>query len=326
MKNLENKSETKIATHILKNIMQFRRMMSSNKICSADFCEPCSAPHLQKIISLISQNKPITFVLPAFPGKSPNPAKVLGPLPDKGEQIALNFLNDLCNRVREYYAPGAKLILCSDGRVFGDVIGMNEDDITTYQSELERMIQNSSFTNLSIFTLDAFWKTKDFSEKRHQLMEQYSEALEVLQERVRNGNKEYANSEEEESHRIYCGITRFLVEDSMHPGQQKSRNAIQKDCRVKAYEVIRRSNAWSNLISEYFPEAVRLSIHPQTCGAKKLGIKLIETNENWMTPWHGVAVETAKGFVLMKRSEAENLGAQIIQDETGRASHYKLAA
>jgi pyoverdine/dityrosine biosynthesis protein Dit1 len=122
---------------------------------------------------------------------------------------------------------------------------------------------------------------------------------------------------------MYCGITRFLFEDSIQPGQTKSRTVIQKESRAKAYEVIRRSNAWSELIAERFPKAVRLSIHPQTCGARKLGIRLIG-NESWMTPWHGVAVDTKEGFVLLKRSQAEELGAQLVYCSNGQPSHYKL--
>ena len=69
--------------------------------------------------------------------------------------------------------------------------------------------------------------------------------------------------------------------------------------------------------------AVRLSIHPQTCGAKKLGIRLIG-NESWMTPWHGVALETKRGYVLIKRSQAIEMGAELIYDSSGHPSHYKL--
>ena len=33
-------------------------------------------PHLSNVVAAILENRPITFVLPAFPGKSPNPSKV----------------------------------------------------------------------------------------------------------------------------------------------------------------------------------------------------------------------------------------------------------
>ncbi|MHB2019535.1 MAG: L-tyrosine/L-tryptophan isonitrile synthase family protein, partial [Candidatus Xenobia bacterium] len=129
-----------------------------------------------------------------------------------------------------------------------------------------------------------------------------------------------------ELNRLYCGITRFLVEDATTPGQTKSRNAIQKECRTRAYQVIQRSQAWSAVVEQHFPEAVRLSIHPHGCGAGKLGIHFIETAEgdSWMTPWHAVALEMEEGrFILTKRSAAEALGARLVI-KGGRNSHYTL--
>jgi L-tyrosine isonitrile synthase len=311
---------TELATKLLADVMQHRRM--AGPTACGPSCTECSAPHLAKVISAIEQGKPITFVLPAFPGKSPNPAKVLGTLPDMAERRALEFLGQLCERVRQVYAPGARVILCSDGRVFSDAVGMREEDVTAYQREISRMIQELSLDCISTFNLDDVYVGQSFAEMRSQLMEQYGAPLEALQAKVREG-KVPGNRESEEANRMYCGITRFLVEDAMHPGQTQSRTSIQKECRVRAYEVIQKSNAWSELIAERFPDAVRLSIHPQACGAKKLGIRLMEA-DSWMTPWHGVAVEVSGKFVLLKRSQAEALGARMVQT-AGRPSHYELA-
>jgi pyoverdine/dityrosine biosynthesis protein Dit1 len=312
----------KLARDILKKILQFRRSPNSHPICDLT-CPSCQSPHLSKVISAIRTAKPITFVLPAFPGKSPNLSKVFGPLPDMAEQLALQFLEQLCDRIREIYEPGAQIILCSDGRVFSDIVGMREADVTHYQHELDKMIDDLGIKALSTFNLDELCESKDFIQVRRELMETFGSPLEVLREKVLRGSKPFGRPEDEEAHRMYCGITRFLVEDSTFPGQTKSRSAIQRECKTKAYEVIRRSNAWSELISQRFPEAVRLSIHPQTCGSKKLGIILVGT-ESWMTPWHGVAVKTNEDFVLLKRTEAESLGAQVIFSEEGRPSHFEL--
>ena len=43
-----------------------------------------------------------------------------------------------------------------------------------------------------------------------------------------------------------------------------------------------------------------------------------------MTPWHGVALETKEGYVLLKRNKAIEMGAELIYDSSGRPSHYKL--
>lgn len=321
----DNALHAKIAEKIFTEIMNYRRLPKHSKSCSGSKCQLCSSLHFPKIISAIERREAVTFVLPAFPGKSPNPDKVLGHLPDFAEQLSLDFLGQLCERVKSFYSQGIKIILCSDGRVFSDVVGMKESNVTAYQAELNRLIEEMSLSDISTFNLDDFYGELSFIQMRDELMKTYGKSLDFLKHKVRNGSKSSASPDELEANRMYCGITRFLLEDSMHPGQTKSRTAIQKDSRFRAYEVIRRSNAWSDLIADRFPEAVRLSIHPQTCGAKKFGIRLVG-NDPWITPWHGVAVETKNDYILLKRREAENLGAELVYCSLGRPSHYKLMA
>lgn len=327
---LERDLNYKLAQEILKHVLQFRRTHSVHSSCDST-CDSCQSPHLAKVIAAVQAAKSIVFVLPAFPGKSPNLSKVLSPLPDMAEQLALQFLQQLCEKIKNIYAPGAKIILCSDGRVFSDIIGMREGNVTSYQQELDKMISELGLSYISTFNLDAFAegdekgedKSKDFVQMRRQLMKDFGTPLELLREKVLRGSKPSCHAEDEDANRMYCGIARFLVEDATFPGQTKSRSTIQKECREKAYQVINRSNAWSELISQRFPEAVRLSIHPQACGSKKLGISLVGT-DSWMTPWHGVAVKTNKDFKLLKRAEAETLGAQLVFSASGRPSHFEL--
>lgn len=314
---------TEIANKILIEIMNYRRIPKINESCGGSNCSKCVSLYLPKILYAVKMNQPITFVLPAFPGKSPNPNKVLGPLPDYAEQLSLKFLGELCNQIKKYYLPGMKIILCSDGRVFSDIIGMSEENITAYQMELSKLIAELSLNDITTFNLDEFYGKTNFTQMRDMLMKNYGKSLDNLKCHIRNGAQALSTPEELEANRIFCGITRFLFEDSIYPGQTKARSVIQKESRLKAYEVIRRSNAWSELIAEHFPLAVRLSIHPQSCGSKKLGIRLIG-NESWMTPWHGVVVETNGTHVLMKRFEAEALGAELIFSAVGRPSHYKV--
>ncbi len=318
-----SESAVKTAERILAEIMTYRRVAETNKSCGDSACQACSSSHLPNIVSSIQAGKAVTFVLPAFPGKSPNLEKVLGHLPDYAEKISLDFLGKLCQRIKKYYSPGIKIILCSDGRVFSDVVGMLESHVTSYQLELSRLIEEMSLSDISTFNLDEIYNDLSFNQMRDELMKSYGKSLDFLKHRVRNGATALGTPDEQEALSMYRGITRFLFEDSIYPGQTKSRSAVQKESRSKAYEVIRRSNAWSELIAERFPEAVRLSIHPQACGAKKLGIRLVG-NESWMTPWHGVAVETKAGFVLLKRSEAEALNAELIYSLDGQPSHYVL--
>lgn len=61
----------------------------------------------------------VEMCLPAFPFKSANKVyKVLGSLPDKAEDIALERLDTMCIRIGEIYAPGARCTIISDGVVY----------------------------------------------------------------------------------------------------------------------------------------------------------------------------------------------------------------
>lgn len=310
-----------ISQTIMSEFMKFRRT-AKHQQCGVN-CVKCISAHYFKVLAAVEKGEPVLFALPAFPGKSPNPEKVLGHLPDYAEILALKFLGSLCTRVKEYYSPGIKIILCSDGRVFSDVIGIKEIHISAYQKEIERLINVMGLSDIVTFHLDDFYTNLSFSQMRDELMKKHGQSLGYLKHKVKNGGALNANLEEQEANRLYCGITRFLCEDSTYEGQSLSRSAIQKKSRSRAYEVIRRSQAWGDFLEERFPQAVRLSIHPQGCGSKKLGIRLIG-NESWITPWHGVAVKTFDGHILLKRSEAEALGAELIHDDSGNASHYQL--
>jgi pyoverdine/dityrosine biosynthesis protein Dit1 len=303
--------------------MQYRRFSGPEAKCATSPCQKCVGPHLSKVISAIELGLPITLVLPAFPGKSPNRTKVLGILPDMAERRALEFLQQLCDQIKRYYSPGARIILCADGRVFSDIVGMRDEDVTAYQLELSKMIAELGLVSISTFNLDELYNELSFDQMRTQLMKNHGEHLEIFQSAVSRGGKDKDCSvDDKEAHRLYCGITRFLLEDATFPEQKKSRTALQKECRSRAYEVVQRSKAWGELVGMQFPDAVRLSIHPQTCGAKKLGIRLIEP-DNWLTPWHGVAVDVGGRFMLFKRSQAEELGARLVHRD-GRPCHYVL--
>jgi hypothetical protein len=73
-----------------------------------------------KFLSVIDQfvmaGRRVEACLPAFPFKSANKVyKVLGTLPDKAEELALERLNTMCTRIKQVYKPGARITIISDG-------------------------------------------------------------------------------------------------------------------------------------------------------------------------------------------------------------------
>lgn len=67
----------------------------------------------------VERCEPVRLLLPGFPFKSPNAKdKVLGTLPDLGEELALSHLNGLCDNIASVYDHGAEVHICSDGLVY----------------------------------------------------------------------------------------------------------------------------------------------------------------------------------------------------------------
>lgn len=74
---------------------------------------------LDIINKFVEAGKPIRMCMPAFPFKSANKVyKVLGILPDRAEEAALEYMNTMCTEINAVYRPGAKLLIISDGLVY----------------------------------------------------------------------------------------------------------------------------------------------------------------------------------------------------------------
>lgn len=276
-------------------------------------------PHVEKVIRCIQRGEPVKLVLPAFPAKSPSRRKTLGHLPDLGEEIAFDNLCTLCNRIADVYPVGAKMVVCSDGRVFADIVRIPDQDVTEYNNAMRRYVQNKGMHNIEFFDLDDVYpNVKDFGVLREDLMIIYGEALSSLQKRCRT---------EESAGEMYRGIVRFMFEDFSGIGEfaGMSRNAIQNAARLAAYRVIQRSNAWGRLLVQHLPDAVRLSIHPQFRVSEKIGINLVGATDCWATPWHSVVLKEGDKVSLVPRSRAEEMNAALIF-RNGRPSHFELHA
>lgn len=304
------------AERILRTLFRHRRLQPGAGACAENPCEQCLGLHLPKVRRFVAGNEPVHLLLPAFPAKSPNSSKVLGSLPDMAEELALDFLEGVCREIREFYAPGARVTVCSDGRVFSDLVGVADADVTEYGREIDSMLRRLGAESLDTLNLEDLFDIDDKEALREQLCAHYAEPLSTIEGRVRAYERHRA---------LFNGIHRFLFEDRLVVEPGKSRNRVRNECRERALRVIQRSEAWGRLIQECFPVALRLSIHPQPPHSEKIGMLLGDAEDAWLTPWHGVALKTGAGFKLVRRHEAEALGAKVVLRE-GRASHYETGA
>jgi pyoverdine/dityrosine biosynthesis protein Dit1 len=305
-----------VGEEVLRRVFRHRRLRDTMGLCSARPCAACLEPHLAQVVRFVRAGLPVHFILPAFPVKSPSRRKTIGRLPDLAEELSLGFLQRICDEVAVVYAPGATMTICSDGRIFSDIVGVTDDDVTRYGAEIGAMIDRLGATSLSLFNLEDVFTTLDFDAMRDDVVARYGEPVEVVRERTRS----------EEAHlSLFRGISRFLLEDRLGQDLGKSKNRLTKEAAADAYRMIQRSNAWGALIAEIFPDAVRLSIHPQEVHSAKIGILLAESSDVWLTPWHAVVLKREGSFRLVHREDAEAMGARMVE-RGGRPSHFELAA
>ncbi|WP_262895326.1 L-tyrosine/L-tryptophan isonitrile synthase family protein [Hymenobacter lapidiphilus] len=302
-----------VARRVAKLLLLHRKVLPTDPADeSTQADEQSIALHLPKLHYYIRQGLPIHLILPAFPAKSPNPRKVLGKLPDLGEEIALTFLQSLCDAIGQVYAPGARISICADGRVFADLVQVSDADVSAYNEVLRQLIEQLGTSALDIINLEDVLVTDSFDEARTWIMDQYGEPLEELKARVRDTAHHRA---------MFNGIHRFVSEDGLALAPEKSKSRVKEESKHVAYEVIRRSNAWTRLLAQEFPHAVRLSIHPQHPHSDKIGLRITRAVDNWLTPWHGVVLLRDNDYVLVKRHQAEESGAVLVEKH-GQPSHY----
>ncbi|MFC4376050.1 L-tyrosine/L-tryptophan isonitrile synthase family protein [Nocardia halotolerans] len=309
-----NRNDHAVAEQILRIVFRRRRTADPTDPCATDPCPSCFAPHLDTVQRFIETNKPIHFVIPAFPAKSRNHRKTLGRLPDLGERLALESMQGFCEQISAVYAPGAVVTICSDGHVFSDVLGIPDEHIDDYSAELTRIMRSSGGGAIGLYGLRDAMPDLTWDERRRELLDRHADSIDEIREAVRS---------EVSARRMFNGIHRFVTED--HTVLLAELSATQRRNRAKqtAYEVVQRSQAWSRLVEQVFPAAVRLSIHPQAHHSRKIGFHLLRTADSWLTPWHGVVLDDGVRHMLVKRAHAEELGGRLVW-RNSRPSHFVL--
>lgn len=314
-KNTDLRIEEDIAHSILDLLFKNRKLVQEQDDSEYDAIQEREL-HLKKIRTYMSNNESIHMILPAFPVKSPNREKTLSYLPDYAEQHAFKVLNTLCEEIKSIYPPGASISICSDGRVFSDLLTIPDYQVTEYGTTLRNMVDKDHPGVFSFFNLeDVYHNISCFETMREEMMVSYGESMSDLIYRTKNNP--HAKS-------MYLGITRFILEDysGIAPFREQTRTAVQKISKKVSYRVILRSNAWSRLLKDKFPDAVRLSIHPQFRTSEKIGVYLGEAHSAWTTPWHSVAVLREGKVHFEKRAEIESKPNIMLAYVNGRPSHF----
>jgi pyoverdine/dityrosine biosynthesis protein Dit1 len=290
----ENKQ--KMALDIFSSLLGLGNL-SEDELLRVDYKD---VPLYQQLEDLCSKQKKLVFILPAFPAKSANTDKTSGVLPDLGELIGLVTLDQFCGNISQIYSPGAEVVVCSDGRVFNDLVFVSNKDLQSYKLKITEIIKKHNLGHIKTYDLDDYYGACNFEDMRVSLCTDHADDLENIKDKVKT---------DENFKGFFNGIHRFLKEDMLNLKSELSKNQITKQSKNLAYQVIQRSGAWDKLLKSKFPETLRLSIHPYPITHHKFGVKLVPSSNRWATPWHNVVLKRDDQFELVKKSEAIALGA-----------------
>ncbi|KAH8708504.1 Pyoverdine/dityrosine biosynthesis protein-domain-containing protein [Phaeosphaeriaceae sp. PMI808] len=252
-----------------------------------------------RVLNYIIRNERIEMSLPAFPCKSPNPHKVGGVDPDMAERIALQTLRRFAQRVKTIYPPGVTIWIVSDGHVFSDCIGIDDESVNTYDQKLrdtyhsmfpsEEDRQAIQFTGLTEMffsnldtkrTFDHSWS--DHLPIEHPISSKLSEDAELARRIMmagfqdsRDQFRKLITEQDLPTLNLYRGQARFMQEDIYDPSFLAMSNKQKKKASfIVASEMIARNQAYSNLLEFLLPTHVRLSIHAHSNRGPKFGIRL----------------------------------------------------
>lgn len=283
----------------------------------------------------VERNLPVEAVLPAFPCKSLNRDKVAGGLPDKGEELALDRLVQFVKSVREIYTPGMKIWIVSDGHVFSDCIGVDDEDVDVYSEALKNLYQEMDESDgIGFRSLVDLFDPEEFDESLvdqvelpHHLKTNLVAKLElcrkILMKLCDLDCGELQRDIDTPGHprlALYRGFLKFMTEDlAQHPSvTDLSRKQFKKVVLRVSFEMIKRNDAYSNLVELMFPFHLRLSIHSHNNSGPKFAVRLLkdclvirliedfrqpETLDllHVPTPWHNAIVQfehTEKFYVV----------------------------
>ncbi|CAI7614622.1 unnamed protein product [Penicillium pancosmium] len=261
---------------------------------------------MRRIRFFTSRGLTIQMCLPAFPCKSSNPDKVAGVLPDRGEELALRRLYSVSRKIKSIYDPGVSICIISDGHVFSDCIGVDDDKVDEYGLRLRELneaiaLQEGQPRGVSFQSLkDIFHSTPKtvLGETRASQIELpilkhflgtgianetefCRQALALACQPDRSSLRTLIKGQDPAIVSLYRGFSRFMLEDlELHPrSQSTSRSQRKKVAEKISFEMLLRNQAYSNLVELFFPLHVRLSIHAHVNSGPKFGISLFDRSK-----------------------------------------------
>ncbi|KAF7163249.1 hypothetical protein CNMCM5623_008270 [Aspergillus felis] len=264
------------------------------------------ASFIPTVVEQVKKREPVRMILPAFPFKSPNARdKVLGVMPDLGEELALYHLNSLCENIGRVYEPGADVYISSDGLVYNDILGVPDETVWEYGEALRRMAVEKELHHVKFIRLFELlehpWIPLTSAEQAKSYYLAHAQCLRrelMYRFEDRSFDADIAIRNDNDTCLTYRGYIKFLTKDlaPQMDTQYTSKKARAAHIAQIARSMIVRGKMFAAAIKANRADYVRLSIH-ESNGAKKLSISLVPQVRGALgyTPWHSSIAVGADG-------------------------------
>lgn len=224
------------------------------------------------------------------------------------------------------------------------MVGADDSTVNVYGAHLHNMAKNIADKEI----LDFMALPDIFSDKMHKFKESYIEHIDLphyLNTEIESEAevcrkvmlaschtddrvlRELINQQDPIKLALYRGFCKFMEEDlAMNPIiKNSSRKYKKKLCSKVAFEMIKRNEAYSNLVELMYPFHLRLSIHAHNNSGPKFGVRMLSHKEckiirslkdsdatpvfddllHIPTPWHNcvIKIEDEKDYYFIGKSE-----------------------
>lgn len=235
--------------------------------------------------------QPLWFVLPGFPFKFPI-RTLMGyrsssrMVVDAADYFAMLYLAKMIRAIEHVYPPGLKVAIVCDVEGFQALEDVEDRHVTQYHQELRLM-------------RDALGLGRQIRFIRYSDLHPY-ESYENYQQRTYGSVSEYVDISLQrriglyEYHRKQLQYLRDVparhVEDMLLTRREGLKKGLKSVAKKTAKQHAWQQDTWRHIISQYFPDHVRLSVHAQPTHARKMSLYLSDptTNPFAPVPWQGI--------------------------------------
>lgn len=233
--------------------------------------------------SAVRSSKPIQMLLPGFAHKNPNRRKTLGFLPDLAEKVVLLRLNNFCAQASDIYCPagedsGCQITIFSDGRIWGDLLGVSTRTFVDYGIALRQMLPRQT----------PHLRFEDFD--THLLVDKKASFIEAFENHWARQHRQPMSDQQQ----LLARFARLISEDRMWE-PSLSESMIKQMSQSIAKRMLKRLAAFRGFLDATYTSHVRLSVHVGSGGGPNFPVRLFSNSDCCELPYHCVMVLDANG-------------------------------